>query len=244
MNVSIYNAAAAMGANVRLHEVLTENLTGGDVAGFKRSELTFEAVQAGLWPNSANPVVFPRTSLVPNFSPGATKPTGSKTDFALEGPGFFQVQMPNGRVGYTRDGQFQISPDGNFVTKAGYPVLSDGGAIRIDAANPRPVTVADTGEISQGTEVIGTLRMVEFDDVKALTPVAGGIYLPLDPNLEANPAEKTRVRQGYVETSNSSPVVEMGELMRALRNFEVNQRVLQQHDDRMGRAIAAIGNNI
>ena len=124
MDISLYQAASAMNASTHWQEVIADNLASGQIPGFKRQEMSFSAVQAGFLPHSpgshqasAQRATMPQAGATTNFQPGELRPTGVGTDFALQGPGFFAVQMPDGTQGYTRDGEFQLNAQGQLTTK-------------------------------------------------------------------------------------------------------------------------------
>ena len=144
-------------------------------------------------------------------------------------------------MAYTRDGEFQLNAQGQLITKQGYAVQSDSGPIQFDLNNSAPITVSATGEVSQGEDLKGRLRLAEFNDPKLLTSVGGGLFLPDDPNLQTNTTLTSQVRQGYLEGSNTSPTTEMASLLTAMRMFEANQKVLQSQDERMGKVISELG---
>ena len=158
-------------------------------------------------------------------------------DFALEGPGLFAVQMPDGKNAYTRGGEFQLNAQGQLVTKQGYMVMGDGGPVQMDPNNPAPLTVSATGEVSQGKDIKGKLSVVEFANQQELTMIGGGYFRMDDPNSLPVPSAGTSVRQGFTEAANTSPTLEMAGLITAMRMFETNQKVLQMQNDRMGRII-------
>jgi flagellar basal-body rod protein FlgF len=246
MNVSLYQAAAAMNANARWQELITENLSTGTVPGYRKMDVSFSAVQAGLDPTAATPgglrYYIPSANFCTNFQPGENRPTNNLTDFAIEGPGFFEVQMPNGTRAYTRDGEFRFDGQGQLVTKQGYLVLGDGGPLVKDPNSSAPLAVSETGEVSQGDQVRGRMRLVEFKQVQSLTPIGQGYFLAEQP-ASAQPLAATgsTVRQGFLESSNASPTAEMATLITSMRMFETNQRVLQAQDERMGRVISELG---
>ena len=146
-------------------------------------------------------------------------------------------------VAYTRDGEFRLNAQGQLVTKQGYLVQTDGGPVQFDLNNPDPITVSATGEVSQGSDVKGRLRLTEFSDPKLLTVLGGGLFMANDPNLQSNDATATQVRQGYLEGANTSPLTEMASLVTAMRLFEANQKVLQAQDERTGRMISELAGN-
>lgn len=248
MNVSLYHAASALNANDRWQELIAENLASGSIPGFKKQELTFAAVQSGRMPQGGPPQVnqpqaysLPQGSTATSFMAGELKYTSSLTDVAIEGKAFFEIQLPNGSSAYTRDGEFHVSAQGQLVTKQGYLVLGDGGPIQIDIENPSPLSISPTGEMSQGLDVKGVLRLSEFDDERRLTQVSGGLFLANDPAVGARPATASTVRQGWLEGSNTSAVLEMANLINAMRTFEANQKVIQLQDDRMSKTITELG---
>ncbi|MDB6022593.1 MAG: hypothetical protein JWQ04_2450 [Pedosphaera sp.] len=248
MNVSMYQAAAALDANSRWQEVISENLASSSVPGFKKQQLSLAAVRAGLMPasnlNSANlPKTFtmPKASTSTSFLPGEMQYTGNGHDVAIEGKGFFQVQLPNGAKALTRDGEFQMSAQGQLQTKQGYPVLGAGGPIQLDPHNTAPLTISANGDVSQGADVKDKIALADFDKPELLTQISGGYFTATNPNLHPQPATGT-LREGYIEGSNTSVVGEMANMMTAMRGFEANQKVIQMQDDRLGRTIADLGN--
>ena len=238
MNVSLYQAAAALNANARWQEIISDNLAASSVPGFKKQELSFSAVAAAVAPQ----VMMPSARASTNFQQGQIRPTGVPTDVAIEGNAFFEVQGPGGQTAYTRDGEFQIDATGQLVTKQGYAVLSDGGPIQFDLNNPAPITISADGTISQGSELKGQLKLTAFEDPRLLTPIGSNYFTATDPNALPAPATNASVRQGFLEGSNTSTVAEMAHLIAAMRQYEANQRVIQAQDERMGRAITELGN--
>lgn len=243
MNVSLYQAAAALNANSRWQELISENLAASSVPGYKKQELSFSAVQAGLLPGAVNDrqrFELPQPVAATNFQAGELKFSGSKTDVALEGAGFLAVQMPDGATAYTRDGELRFNAAGQLTTKQGFPVLGDNGPVQIDVNNRAPVSISATGEVSQGAEVRGRLRAVEFNRPNLLTPIGRGQFLANHPELTPAESPATSFHQGYLETANTSPAMEMAHLITAMRLYEANQRVIHAQDERMSRAITEL----
>jgi flagellar basal body rod protein FlgG len=249
VNVSLFQAGAALNANSRWQEVIAENLASGALPGYKKQQLTMAAVQAGLMPGgvsgsrSSQMFVLPKATTSTNFSTGEMKATGVSTDAAIDGKGFFEVQLPGGTTGYTRDGEFQVNTQGQLVTTEGYLVLGQGGPIQLNPRDPTPMTISASGEVSQGSTSRGKLAVTEFNKPQLLTQVSASYFTAQDPAIQTQPATST-IRQGYLEGSNSSGVLEMAGLMTAMRGFEANQHVIQIQDDRLGKTIADLGNPV
>jgi flagellar basal-body rod protein FlgG len=251
VNVGLYQAASALDANSRWQEVIADNLASGSVPGFKQRQLSLESVQAGLMPanNAKNlPQTFsiPQGVMTTNFTQGDMKYTGVNTDVAVDGKGFFEVQLPNGSTGLTRDGEFQVNSLGQLVTKEGYRVfgVGPGGTpqpIDLDSNNSEPLSISAAGEVNQGSEDRGQLLLTDVEKPQLLTQISGGYFLAQDAGAQLSPSNST-VRAEYLEGSNTSAVGEMANLMTAMRGFEANQHVIQIQDDRMSKTITELGN--
>ena len=131
---------------------------------------------------------------------------------------------------------------GQLVTKQGLAVMGQNGPLKLDPNNPAPITIDSTGEISQGGEIKGRLKLTEFDNPAGLAQTGAGLFV--DPDLAARPRATTTsvVRQGVLENANTSSMAEMGHLISAMRFYEANQKVIQSEDERVGRLISDVAN--
>lgn len=248
MNVSLYQAAAALNANSQWQDVISDNLASGSVPGFRKKALSVEAIQAGLIPgggldpSGAQHFSIPKATVATSFKPGEMDYTGDDKNVGIEGNGFFQVQLANGAVAVTRDGEFQVDTKGQLVTKEGYVVLSDSGnPLKLDPHNHTPLTIGADGQIKQGPDTKGKIGLTDYENPQLLTETNGVFFLTDNPALVTKPATGL-VRQGFVEGSNTTSLSEVGNMMTAMRTFEANQHVIQIQDDRMSKAISELGN--
>jgi flagellar basal body rod protein FlgG len=249
MNVSLYQAAAALNANSRWQEVIAENLASGSVPGYRKQGLSQAAVQAGLMPatelttpNSPQYFSIPKANTTTSFQTGDMQYTGNNNDVGIEGKSFFEVQMPNGVKVLTRDGEFQVTAKGKLVTKEGYSVMNQEGLpIQLDPNNHDPLAISEAANLSQGADPKGKLKLTDVDHPEMLTQISGAYFLANNPKLHEL-AGTGSLRQGYLETSNTSVVGEMANMMTAMRGFEANQHVIQIQDDRLGKVISDLGN--
>jgi len=202
MNVGLYQAASALNANARWQEIISENLAASSIPGYKKQELSFAAVQAGLAMNPAR-AALPHPATVTNFQPGEMRQTGVSTDVAIEGRGFIPIQLPDGSTAYTRDGELQINSSGQLITKQGFAVLGDGGPIQLDLNNHTPVSISNTGEVSQGSDLKGTIKLVDFSDPNLLTPLNHGLLAAKNPQLKQIESPDATLRQGFLEAAKS-----------------------------------------
>jgi flagellar basal-body rod protein FlgF len=234
MNVSLYQAASALNAMDRWQETIAENLASTSAPGFKKKEFSYAAIESAMKTSGA-------TGPGTNFAPGEIRITNVKTDVAVDGKGFFEVQMPDGSLAYTRDGEFHVDAQGQMVTKQGFKVMSDGGPIVLDLNNYTELSISASGEVSQGIDLKGRLRLVEFGNTNALKRINGSYFAANDPAANPAPSAESSVRQGALESANLSAATEMSNLITVMRIFEANQRMAQIQDERIGRTIAELG---
>jgi flagellar basal-body rod protein FlgF len=245
MEVSLYQAAAAMNATAQWQEMIAENLTTASIAGGRKRDISFADVQAGMDPNVSSGTqagyFIPAARAVTNFQPGEMHVSSNPMDFALDGPGYFNIQLPNGQTAYTRGGEFQLNAKGQLVTDQGYPVLGDGGPVQFNPNSTDTVSISPTGEVSQGQESKGKLKLTEFKNPQDLTMLGADEFRADTPDAQPIAATSTKVRQGFLEAANASPITEMTGLVTAMRMFEANQKVMQMQSDRMSRTISELG---
>ena len=246
MNVSLFQAAAALDGNLQWQQMIAQNLAASSVPAFKRSDISFHTIQAGVLGAGSNdlisqgiPTLLPSPTIATTFQQGTLQPTGDKTDMALQGPGFFKIQQPDGSIVYTRDGGIKLNKDGQMLDKHGNAFLSEVDApIELDPKRPLDIKITEAADVSQGGPPIGTLGIVEFQDPTQLQPIGGGYFKAL-PGAQPVPSTlmTTTVHHETSEQANVVPTKEVSTLLLALRHYEANQKVIQMHDERMGRMI-------
>jgi flagellar basal body rod protein FlgG len=249
MNVGLYQSAASLSALERWQEAVSQNITSSEVTAYKKRTISFSGQASGellIDPKSraghgeGQSAVFPVASSSINFLPGETKPTGRKLDFALQGEGFFEVQMPDGTRAYTREGEFQLRADRTVVTGQGANVLLTGGTpLQLNAGKGDLVINAD-GTVLQGNKSLGKLSIQTFAKPGQLLSLSAGLFgapSGMDPTPVAQPA----VIQGSLESSNLTSLHEMVDLVTISRAYEANQKIITSSDDRLDKTIQAFG---
>ncbi len=210
-------------------DATANNLANLTTTGFKAERLVMRELSqapaaAGDKPNKI--AFVDAWALQRDFTTGPIQRTGNALDTAIEGDGFFVVQTASGDA-YTRDGRFSIDGQGQLVTRSGDPVMGDGGAIVLDP-DAGEVTINASGAISQGTEVIGQLRVVAFNTPEALEKTGGNLWRATD---EApRPPENLRIVPGAVEGSNVNAVDELTQMIQISRAYESISRMISQAD--------------
>lgn len=165
--------------------------------------------------------------------PGTLKASSEALHLALEGPGFFVVDTPQGEA-LTRRGDFRLDSEGRLVTQRGLPVLGENGHVHI-SGTPQ---IAVDGAVRVDGAVVAQLRIAQVAPGAPLTSLGADLYggeqLPQGDS-------SARVRQGFLEASNVESVQEMIRLIETMRHFEGVQRFVRGYDDMMGKAISELG---
>lgn len=174
-----------------------------------------------------------------NFSQGPLKETGSASDFAINGPGFFTLSTENGETGFTRNGNFKVSMDNRLVSQEGYPVLGINGA-----GNPTEIYVmGDTLSVDQRGYVNGSevrLMVTNFPENTAFEMRGNNVYMTGAQNLGLSDAQ---ISQGYLESANVNIMDEIVKMMEVSREFQSNQRVLSVLNETLQKTVNEIGRN-
>lgn len=169
-----------------------------------------------------------------DFTQGHLDTTGNPTDFAIQGKGFFALEV-NGEERYTRDGSFTLDSEGFLVNKDGYRVLGEKGYIKIE---DKDIKVNEKGEISSGDAIVDKLKLLDFEDYRALRKEGDNLYMLLREDWPDNIKDfRGIVNQGFIEGSNVNSVKEMVDMISMLRSYEANQRLIKAHDELLGRAV-------
>ncbi|GAA0562634.1 flagellar basal-body rod protein FlgG [Halomonas salifodinae] len=253
---SLWTAKTGLESQQVQMDVISNNLANVGTNGFKRSRAVFEdLLYQNLRQPGANNDIQNRlpsgmqvgTGVRPVaterlHNQGGLEATGNSRDLAIEGNGFFQVLMPDGTTGYTRDGSFQLDQNGQMVTANGYPVepaiIIPQNALSISIGEDGIVSVRVPGD-SQSQEV-GQISLSSFVNPTGLESIGGNLYRettasgPRNENLPGMNGTGT-LMQGYVETSNVNVVEEMVSMIQTQRAYEINSKAVQTSDEMLAR---------
>lgn len=247
-------AASGMYAQKLNVDNISNNLANVNTTGFKKAKLEFQDVlyevmrMAGATTTlgfevpvelqigyGAKAVASQRI-----FSQGNLVNTGNPLDLALDGDGFFMVEMPDGTIGFTRDGSFKLSRDGDMVTSEGY-LLTAGISIPAEAETisigvDGTVSIVNAGE-TEATE-IGQLTIAKFLNPAGLSAMGRNLYEQTTASGDyiegvAGLDGLGLIRTGYLEMSNVETVEEMVNLIVAQRSYEINSKAIQTAEDMM-----------
>ncbi len=233
-------------------DVIANNLANVNTTGFKRSKIEFQDLlyqttrSAGAELGGGNQL--PTGSQIGNgsrmvatskvFTNGTLTHTGERLDVAVQGDGFFEVQMPDGTKAYTRDGALKTSSDGRVTTSDGLPL--QGGWQPIPSGTTS-ITISSDGQVnltgSSGAQNF-RVQLVRFANPGGLESLGRNLFreTPASGTAEqGNPGENGygELSQGYLEMSNVTVVEEMVNLIMAQRAYEVNSKAVQASDEMM-----------
>ncbi len=237
-------------------DVISNNLANVSTTGFKRSNAVFEDLmyqnlrQVGS--NTAEQAELPtglqvglgvRTVATSrSFTQGSLQQSGNALDVAINGQGFFQVQMPDGTTAYTRDGSFQLNSQGQLVTNSGYP-LSAGITLPPETTS---ITISGDGVVSAklpGTtapQQVGVLELANFINPAGLEPMGQNLYresVASGNPINGNPGTvgMGNLMQGFTEASNVNVVQELVTMIQTQRAYEMNSKAIQTSDQMLQR---------
>lgn len=263
----VYTAlSGAMAQSTRL-DTIANNLANVTTPGYKRDQQVF---QEYLTANEKPPSVIqvpkiPATiesfydlqggdksyvdakGTFTDFSQGSLKSTGNPLDVAIDGNGFFEVATPSG-VKLTRAGNFTLDGNGQLVTKDGYPVLksSEGGEDPservITVGSSGPVSITDSGLVTENGNPVGKLSLVKVSDPDALQKVGSSLYgFKKNFNAQVETVVNPQLKQGFLELSNVNIVKEMTDMISANRIFESTQKAISAYDGMADKLANVVG---
>ena len=255
---ALYSAAAGMESQQLNLDVISNNLANVNTAGFKKSKTEFEdllyqttrapgaeqgggnQLPTGIQIGHGSRLV--ATSRV--FTNGELTQTGEQLDIAINGNGFFEVQMPDSTTAYTRAGSLKTASDGRIMTSDGLPVLSGFQSVPSGTTN---ITISPTGNVTYNTPSGKTtfqLQLTRFINPNGLDSTGRNLFKETSasgtPQL-GTPGENGfgELSQGSLELSNVKVVEEMVNLILAQRAYEVNSKAVQTADQMLQE-----GNNL
>lgn len=249
-------AASGMSAQQTRVEVISNNLANMSTTGYspRRAEFSDLHYQQLVRPgtiSAADGTVLPvgvqlglgvrPTAVSVMISQGALSATGNDLDLAVEGQGYLEVTLPDGRAAFTRDGALKLSPDGLIVTSDGFPVAPE-----ITVPNDaRSVSINAEGEVyayfsdQVQPQLLGQFTLAGFSNPKGLEAMGSNLFLETPasgPSLVATPGQDGlgTLRQGYLEDSSVDAVKEVTDLIEAQRGYELNSKVISAADQMLG----------
>ncbi|MEW5788705.1 MAG: flagellar basal-body rod protein FlgG [Pseudomonadota bacterium] len=238
-------------------DVISNNLANVSTTGFKRARAIFEDLlyqtirqpgaqssQQTQLPSGFQLGVGARTVATERiFTQGSLQQTNNTLDVAISGKGFFQIQMPDGSTGYTRDGSFQVDSQGTIVTASGYPLLPNmqvpQDTIQLTISRDGVVSATQPGN-PQTISQLGQIQLATFINVAGLSSQGENLFIetaasgpPQVDNPEANGLGS--LNQSFIETSNVNVAEELVNMIITQRAYELNSRAITTSDQMLQR---------
>ena len=253
---SLWISKTGLDAQQTQLDVVANNLANVGTTGFKRSRVAFEDLlyqnvrQAGS--NSSQQTQLPtglqigtgvRPTATPRmFTQGNLQQTGNQLDMAINGQGFFQIQMPDGTSAFTRDGTFHTDANGTLVTSNGFALAP---AITVPA-NAQAVTIGQDGTVTvtvpgqAAPQNVGQIQLASFVNPGGLESKGQNLFV----ETAASGTPSTNgpgtnglgmLNQGFLETSNVNVVEELVAMIQTQRAYEINSKAIQTSDQMLAR---------
>lgn len=250
---SLNIASTGMQAQQLYVDVTSQNLANINTTAYKLqrpefADLLYQNQRAPGSNSSDNGTIVPTgiqlglgvrtTSISRNTSQGTLSSTSGSLDVAIQGRGYFQVTLPSGQIGYTRDGSFQIGPDGSLVTNDGFPITP---TISVPQ-NATSISINQSGEVSAtipnqtASQILGQMQTANFINEAGLQAIGNNLFTETTASGAAvigNPGQDGlgTLLQGFLETSNVNPVTELTNLIKAQRVYEMNSKIVSKTDE-------------
>ena len=254
---ALFTAATGMEAQQARIDAIANNLANVSTSGYKKQvpgfeDLFYETLAAPGAVNAAG-VALPTGAQVGHgvrlgsvgrvHTQGDRVTTGRELDIAIDGDGYFQVELPTGETAYTRDGAFELDRDGNLVTRHGSLLLPN-ISVPVDATN---LTVRNDGTISaviagdSAPAELGQVQISRFANPAGLRAMGSNLFAVTEASGDAEIGQPGgegfgSLSQGFLESSNVNMAEELVRMILAQRAFEVNSRVIQASDEMLQRA--------
>jgi flagellar basal-body rod protein FlgG len=247
MNPALWAAKTGLDAQQTRMTVTSNNLANVNTTGYKKARAVFEdllyqnvrQVGAATSQDTQAPTGLSLGTGVrvvateKNYAQGNMQQTGDALDLAVSGRGFFQVLLPDGTFGYTRDGDFKINAQGELVTSSGYRlqpgITIPDGAQSITVGKDGVVTVQLAGQTN--AQQVGTIQIFDFINPAGLQPrgenmlietAASGVAQGGTPGLNG----LGMIEQGALESSNVNVVEELVNMIETQRAYEMNSKAI------------------
>lgn len=258
---SLWTAASGMIGQQFNIDTVSNNLSNVNTTGFKKQRAEFEDLLYQTVLMAGTPAT--EVTEVPTgiqvghgvkvaatqkmFTQGSLQATGNKLDIAMEGDGFFKIQLYDGTMAYTRDGSFKIDSNRQIVNSSGYlmepPLVLPENSIleTLTISQDGRITVKIVGEDDPVN--IGQMEIYRFVNPAGLRSIGGNLFKTTPASGEEIPGQPgidgmAKLHQGFLEMSNVKVVEEMVNMIVAQRAYEINSKAIQTSDSMLGTAIA------
>ena len=253
---SLWIAKTGMTAQQTQLDVISHNLANVSTNGFKRNNAVFEDLiyqnlrQVGAQNDEQNQLptgmhmgLGVRTVATSRtFTQGSLQQSNNSLDVAINGNGFFEVNLPDGTIGYTRDGSFQLDAQGRMVTSSGLPVANGitvpPNAIKVSISADGIVSATLPG--NPAPQQLGNIAMSSFVNPAGLEPVGQNMYKESAASGQPQQGQPGTnglgfIKQGFLEASNVNVVEELVTMIQTQRAYEMNSKAISTSDQMLAK---------
>ncbi|MFD1913712.1 flagellar hook-basal body complex protein [Halodurantibacterium flavum] len=217
-------------------DIVAHNIANANTTGFRREGIIFSEFLRGL--DGQEPSLSMATVNARHIgeAQGGLTATGGPLDLAIEGPGYFVVQTPDGER-LTRAGHFTANAEGEVVNQDGHPLLDLGGGAIALPPEAGSIAVGADGTLSADGVAVAQVGVVLPVDPLSLQREAGTLLRAGD----VEPVEQPSVLQGYLEESNVDVITEVARMIEVQRAYELGQTFLDREDERIRAVVQTLG---
>lgn len=236
----MYTSASGMLPRIKKQELTAHNIANVSTPGYKRDMLfTKELTRAEqrlvrTQSDWQKPMV---NEVYTDYTSGIFDKTGNPLDLAIDGDGFFTLELADGTRVLTRAGSFTVNNEGFLAFPGGPLVIGEGGPIEVGNGK---VTVSQSGEVDVDGSVVGRLVPMTVDDIDRLTKIGSSLFA-VPEGVELIPVTTATIRQGYLEAANVDIVGEMIDMIVSFRTYEANAQALQTQDRSLEHLFNRVG---
>ena len=243
--MSFQQGLSGLNAASKNLDVIGHNIANSNTVGFKASRAEFAEMVAsaiGSAGGSGAGIGVETANVAQQFTQGNLNITGNSLDVAINGNGFFEVNLPDGTIGYTRDGSFQLDAQGRMVTSSGLPVANGitvpPNAIKVSISADGIVSATLPG--NPAPQQLGNIAMSSFVNPAGLEPVGQNMYKESAASGQPQQGQPGTnglgfIKQGFLEASNVNVVEELVTMIQTQRAYEMNSKAISTSDQMLAK---------
>ncbi|UCG61961.1 MAG: flagellar hook-basal body protein [Candidatus Zixiibacteriota bacterium] len=236
----IFTSASGMVPRIKKQELTANNLANASTPGFKKDAIFTKELtraQEKLRPRKSDwerPMV---DEIYTNFAPGVFDKTGNPLDLAIDGDGFFTLELADGSRALTRAGAFEVNREGLIAFPGGALLLAEGGPVEVGSGQ---VSVSLAGDVQVDGATVGRITPVTVANLEELDKIGSAMFF-VPEGVELTPVRTSTIQQGFLETSNVDIVREMIDMIISFRQYEADSKAIQVQDQSLDHLFNRVG---
>jgi flagellar basal-body rod protein FlgG len=237
----LYSAGAGMEAAQSQLDAVSNNIANEDTPGYQSEVLGFHDLLYSTDNDDPSTALVGAGSATDTLgfdqTQGSIQQTGNPLDLALNGPGYFQVRQPDGTLGLTRNGTFELNSRGQITTSLGMELVPP--ITLPKGTQPSQVQIASNGQVTVSGKKVGQISIVQVTAPDKLLPQGNSVYATTAGSGAAQKAKGVSVQQGYLEQSNVDLDTEISNMETAEQAYDMGSRAVQM-EAQLGQIAATL----